>query len=258
MGNLPSYRICQIKPFSHVAIDLCGPFFLTVFRYRGAKVFKSYVCVFVCTATKAIHLEITQELSADSFLAAFKRFIARRGMVIACHSDNGTNFTGANNKIKELAKTTSEKLSFQWYFSPPSGPHFNGLAEAGVKSVKSHILRVVGEQRLSFEEFSTLLCQIESVLNSRPLCSQSSDPNDLILLTPGHFLTLEPLNSVIPESDFTHTKLNHLSRWQFIQRLHFEFWKRYSTEYLNTLQQRHKWYGDSGKIELNDLVLLKR
>lgn len=123
--------------------------------------------------------------------------------------------------------------------------------------VKSHLIRVVGDQRLSYEEYTTLICQIEAILNSRPLCSQSSDPNDLIPLTPGHFLTLEPLNSVIPEADLSHLNLNRLSRWQLIQKMQRDFWKRYFLEYVNTLQQRFKWADPAKEIEVNDLVLIK-
>ena len=93
------------------------------------------------------------------------------------------------------------------------------------------------------------------MLNPRPLSAQSSDPNDLIPLTPGHFLTLEPLNS-FPGEDLSNLKLNSLSRWQLIQRLHFDFWRRWKTEYLHTLQQRTKLVDPQTEIKLNTLVLL--
>lgn len=257
MSSLPIYRITQLKPFSYVALDFCGPFWVTPMRHRGAKKLKSYACVMVCTATTAVHLELTVDLSTESFIAAFRRFIARRGTVVFCQSDNGTNFVGAYNQLFELAKQASEKLYLKWKFSPPTGPHFNGLAEAGVKSLKTHLVRVVGEQIFSYEEMSTLLCEIEAVLNSRPLCSQSSDPNDLIPLTPSHFLTLGPLLPIIPEPDLSEIAIARLSRWQLIQKLQSDFWKRYSLEYLNTLQQRLKWVNPVEEVKLNDLVLIK-
>ncbi|XP_031359012.1 uncharacterized protein LOC116182608 [Photinus pyralis] len=225
-------------------------------RRRGLKANKAYVCVFVCNATKAVHLEVVSDLSAEAFIAAFRRFVARRGCVSHVYSDNATNFVGAHNIFIKNARLAAQELEIQWHFSPPSGPHFNGLAEAGVKSIKTHLLRVVGEQRLSLEEFSTLLCQIESLLNSRPICSHSTDPNDVSSLTPGHFLTIDPLNS-IPDPDISHLKLNTLNRWQFLQRLHAEFWKRWHVEYLNTLQQRSKWLDPGNPIKLNTLVLIK-
>lgn len=123
--------------------------------------------------------------------------------------------------------------------------------------MKSHLYRTVGTQSLTFEEFYTLLTQIESVLNSRPLCAISADPNDLQPLTPGHFLTLEPLKSDIHEPDLTDLKLNRLSRWQLIQRFQADFWNRWSTQYVHSLQERHKWIDRSPDTRLNDLVLIK-
>ncbi|XP_050301530.1 uncharacterized protein LOC126739765 [Anthonomus grandis grandis] len=257
MGNLPFHRINQLKPFSHIAIDFCGPFYVTPYRYRGAKVFKSYVCVFVCTIYKIIHLELTTTLSTEGFVSAFRRFISRRGTVTDCWSDQGSNFIGFKNQLVEFSKEASEKLLIRWHLGPPLSPHFNALAESGVKSFKSHFLRVVGDQKLTIEEMSTLICQIEAILNSRPLTAQSTDPNDLLPLTPFHFLTLEPLNSGIPDPDLSHLNINRLSRWQLIQKLHADFWKRFSFEYLNTLQQRHKWSNPSTPIKLNALVLIQ-
>lgn len=111
MADLPNFRISKLKQFSHVAIDFCGPFLVSMNRMRGAKYFKSYICIFVCTATKAIHLELTQKLSTDSFIAAFRRFISRRGMSHACYSDNGRNFIGAQNEFLQLAEKTSQALT---------------------------------------------------------------------------------------------------------------------------------------------------
>lgn len=126
-----------------------------------------------------------------------------------------------------------------WHFNPPSAPHFGGLWKAGIKSVKTHLSRIIGKHVLSYEEFYTLLTLVESVLNSRPLMPITSDIDDIQALTPGHFLTTEPLVS-IPYPDLTDLPLSRLSRWQLLQRLHHDFWKRYSQEYLHTLQQRSK------------------
>lgn len=256
MGNLPTSRVSQLKPFSCVGVDFGGPFTITLGKYRGAKTHKAYICLFVCFSTKALHLELVSDLSSDAFLAAFRRFIARRGRCSYIFSDCGTNFTAASKYIADLMKTAVETEKISWSFNPPSAPHFGGLWEAGIKSVKSHLFRTIGQQILTFEEFSTLLTQIEALLNSRPICSVSSDPNDLRALTPGHFLTLEPL-TVLPDKDLTHLKLNTLSRWQLLQRLHQDFWNRWHQEYLHTLIQRNKWNKHNSLTVPGTLVLIK-
>jgi len=217
---------------------------------------EGYICLFVCFATKALHLELVGGLSSEAFLAALQRFIARRGRCSHIYSDCGTNFVGANREILEMIENAAQSEKIIWHFNPPSAPHFGGLWEAGIRSVKSHITRVIGDQILTYEEFYTYLCLIESTLNLRPLTPISSDVDDINALTPSHFLTLEPV-TCLPTPDFTQTPLNRLSRWQLIQRLHWDFWKRWHKEFLHTLQQRSKWLNSCGTPEIGTLVLIK-
>ncbi|XP_074031851.1 uncharacterized protein [Leptinotarsa decemlineata] len=256
MGNLPSFRINQLKPFSCVGVDFGGPFFVTPSKGRGIKSQKAYICLFICATTKAIHLELVSDLTTQAFLAALRRFIARRGRCSRILSDHGTNFVGASRILTKLFKEACDIQQITWSFQAPAAPHFNGLSEAGIKSVKSHLIRIIGSQILTFEEFYTLLTQVEAILNSRPLYSMSSDPHDLSVLTPGHFLTQEPL-TVLPDPDLSHLRLNQLDRWQLLQKLHQDIWKRWHNEYLHTLQQRQKWLNKTNILSPGDLVIIK-
>ncbi|XP_008551818.1 uncharacterized protein LOC103574199 [Microplitis demolitor] len=98
----------------------------------------------------------------------------------------------------------------KWHFNPPAAPHFGGQWEAGVESVKHHLRRVIGEQLLTFEEMTTLLTQIEAILNTRPLCEITEDPDDLTMLTPGHFLIVEA-PYLLPEPMLEGEQINRLS-----------------------------------------------
>lgn len=256
MGNLPFPRITQLKPFSHVGIDFGGPFLITLTKTRGSKSQKAYICLFVCLTVKAIHVELCSDLSTDAFLAALRRFISRRGRIACIYSDNATNFHGANRQLLNNMRDASAEEAIEWRFNPPSAPHFGGIYEAGIKSVKSHLKRIVGDQILTYEEFNTVLVQIEAVLNSRPLCAVSLDPNDISALTPGHFLTLEPL-TCLPEPELTELKLGRLTRWQLLQRMHQDFWGRWKREYLHTLIQRSKWIDPTVPIVPGTIVILK-
>lgn len=257
MGNLPSYRVNQLKPFQCVGVDFGGPFLVTMSKGRGIKSTKAYICLFVCFSTKALHLELVSDLTSEAFLAALKRFIARRGRCTRIFSDGGSNFKGAQRELISYMKCAVEAEKIDWDFNPPSAPHFGGLWEIGIKSVKSHLYKLIGDQILSYEEMYTVLVQIEAVLNSRPLCPLSTDPNDLSVLTPGHFLTLAPISD-IPEPDLSNVSLNRLSRWQLITRLHQDFWKRWHVEYLNTLQQRTKWFTPrDSQLSVGQLVLIR-
>lgn len=127
----------------------------------------------------------------------------------------------------------------EWHFIPPGAPHFGGLWEAAVRSIKYHLLRVLGENAVSAEDFRTLLVQVEGCLNSRPLTPITDDPTDLEPLTPAHFLTGGPLQA-LPDPDLASIQLNRLNRWQLVQRKLQDFWRRWSTENLSQLQARNK------------------
>lgn len=268
MADLPSFRVNQARPFSKSGVDYAGPFHLRPIQPRSKTTIKAYLAVFVCCTTRAIHLEVVSSLSTDAFMAAFRRFTSRRGRPSDLYSDCGTNFIGADHEMKDFQRLilsqqhnteVANQLSnqgIQWHFNPPASPHFGGLWESGVKSVKYHLRRVVGLQRLTFEEMTTVTSQVEAILNSRPLTPESSDPDDLNALTPGHFLTGGPLNA-IPEPSVDHLNTNRLSRWQLLQQMTQSFWKRWSDEYLTRLQQRPKWMTGNRAIVVGDMVLIK-
>ncbi|XP_076392699.1 uncharacterized protein LOC143265299 [Megachile rotundata] len=268
MGDLPADRVVPARAFATCGVDYAGPFLIKeAGRSRVAR--KCYICLFVCFTTKAIHIELAVDLSTDAFLNCLHRFIARRGRCNTIYSDNGRNFLGARNELQELGTLLGSsshsrqiidslaKEHIDWRFIPPNAPHFGGLWERGVRSVKTHLKRVVGEQRLTFEEFYTILTQIEACLNSRPLSPLSHDPNDLDPLTPGHFLIGDALMA-LPQPDITNLNQGRLNRYQLIQQMVQHFWRRWQKEYLHGLQQRHKWKTNPSTIVKKDsLVLVK-
>lgn len=256
MSDLPRPRVSEVKPFLHTGVDYAGPFTISFGRRRGGATQKAYLCLFVCLATKALHLELVSSLSSDAFIAALRRFVARRGQCCHLYSDNGTNFVGANHQLITLVEQAAGVMEIKWHFIPPSSPHFGGLWEANIRSVKHHLKRVVGDQVLTYEELITVLHQIEAILNSRPLSPLSNDPNDLQPLTPGHFLLLAPCASV-PDEDFLSISLNRLSRWQLLQQLQQSFWHRWHKEYLHTLHQRHKWNDQTNPPSVGTMVIIK-
>lgn len=134
--------------------------------------------------------------------------------------------------------------NISWHFIPSRSPHFGGLWEASVKSVKYHMKRVVGNAHLTFEELGTVLVQIEAILSLKPL-------------TPSHFLIGRPL-AAIADPYMTNTNQSHLTNYQLIQKIQQDFWKRWSMEYLKYLQRRSKWTVQTANIKIGVLVLLHR
>lgn len=269
MAPLPEVRITPARVFSNCGLDYCGPFLVRPLVGRGTSV-KVYVACFVCMVSKAIHLEVVYDLSSQSCINALKRFIARRGRLVNLYCDNATTFVGANRELKELrAKFLQQFQSEIWNnycikqgitfnFIPARSPHFGGLWEAGVKSFKHHFRRVFGLKSLRLDEMTTVITQIEAILNSRPLTPLSNDPKDLTALTPGHLLIGEPMFS-IPEPDVTDTNVNRLNRLQDMRRSIQDFWRRWARDYISQLHQRSKWQTVVQRdLHQGALVLLKQ
>ncbi len=263
MGNLPVARVTASRPFLHCGVDYAGPFPVKLRKGRHVPVEKAYLCIFVCLSTKAVHLESVNNLTTDSFIAALERLSARRGVPATMYSDCGTNFVGANRILQQFLKNEQSRIASgyanrgtQWIFNPPAAPHQGGLWEAGVKAVKHHFKRVVGSSPIMLDQFQTLLCKIESCLNSRPLCALSADPTDVDALTPGHFLIGEAINA-IPEPDCRMVKENRLDYWNLVRQKSQHFWDRWATEYLTSLQQRFKWKHKRDNMQVGDLVVIR-
>jgi len=268
MGSLPVNRVTVSRPFSHCGVDYAGPVMIREGKRRNARNSKAYISIFVCFATKAVHIELVSDLTSDAFISAFRRFISRRGRPACMYSDNGSTFVGAHNQLKEVRdflnshRAQADIRQFlceqetTWNFIPPNAPHFGGLWEAAVKAAKYHMARIIGSAHLTFEEIQTVLAEVEAILNSRPLTQLSSDPSDLAYLSPGHFLVGTAMNG-LPCRDLCDINENRLTRWQRVNQIRQHFWKRWSTEYLHSLQERSKWKVSKGtQLKPGQLVLI--
>ena len=268
MAALPTARTTAGFPFEQAGVDFGGPFIIKDGHGRTQKTKKVYIAIFVCFTTKAVHIELVHQLTSSDFIATLKRFFSRRGQSAVIHSDNATNFRGADAETAKLVKQFNDQQNqaqivefcaergTSWKFIPPRSPHFGGIWEAAIKSTKFHMKRVIGNATLTFEELNTIVIQIEAILNSRPLMELSTDPNDSSALTPAHFLIGRPLSSM-PEPDLTLIKESRLDKWQRVQAIYQSFWKRWYKEYLSTLHQRKKWNGAPRIFKLNQIVIVK-
>lgn len=263
MASLPRNRVLVAPAFTHASVDYAGPFHIRLGNARKTTT-KSYVVVFVCQSVKAIHLELAEDLSALSFLEVFDRFISRRGKPCTILSDNGTQFVGASRIMnKDLEQWRSKEVQqhvashgVDWKFIVPGAPHHGGLWEAAVKSVKKHLLRVVGRQSLRYGSFATLLTRIEACLNSRPIISIFDDPETGTALSPGHFLIGRPLTARLQSPIAADIPENRLKYHQRFQRMLEHFWSRWSLEYLAQLQARNKWIHPHGNLKTDDVVAI--
>ncbi|UYV80892.1 hypothetical protein LAZ67_19002111 [Cordylochernes scorpioides] len=230
---LPTDRIGLGKPFEVTGVDLLGPLHLK----GGSKV---WVALFTCAVYRAVHLEIVRTLEANTFLLALKRFICRRGRPGKIYSDNGTNFSKANELLKRLDWGEIERQSsvkrIQWIFIPPSAPWWGGFWERLVRVAKGLLVRMLGFSKLNYVQLETALCEVESIINNRALSYISEDGQDLIPLTPQMFLQNNE-NNEFPELE--KIRANSFTRkYKILSKLNEELKQRFRKEYLGVLIQR--------------------
>lgn len=270
---LPVVRVSSdshqlIYPFAAVGIDYFGPLYVhtgpvTRSKKKNPTLHKRYGCIFACLRYRAVHIEIANDLSTDSFNNAVTRFVARRGPPRMIYSDNGTNFRGSETDVMKALKTwDQEKIgselqrkNIQWYFNPPAASHQGGVWERLIRSVRRILHSMVGEHLVNDGTLTTFLVEVEKILNSRPLTRVSSDPNDLDALTPNHILLLRHNPCSAPDEFQDSDKFQ--ARWKHDHLLANEFWKRSVKEYLPMLQERQKWLTRKPNFKAGDLVIMK-
>ena len=285
MGDLPSCRVTAPKfPFQHTGVVLFGPYMIK----SGRSVVKRWGVLFICMASRACHLDVVPDLSTDSFIQCYTRFIARRGSCCRyLYSDQGTNFKGCDSEFKSLLKATpaittahhdysnvdNDKLSqcmlhkgvdVVWKFNVAKNPHAGGGWERAIRTVKNVFscmlynglngLPAMKTRSPNDFEFITILCEIEAILNCRPITKLSNNVEDWRVLSPISILTGN-LHPDSPVHVFNKGDM-YRSNYKYVNAVAEQFWKRWLLMYVPWLQIRHKWCESSPNIRKGDLVLL--
>ncbi|XP_071836853.1 uncharacterized protein [Apostichopus japonicus] len=267
MSDLPVDRVESSPPFTYCGVDCFGPWLVK----EGRKELKRYGVLFTCMASRAVHLEVANSLTTDSFLNALRRFQAIRGPVRQLRCDQGTNFVGANNELlaalkemnqgvvsKSLVELGCDYIEFK--FNVPQASHMGGVWERQIKTVRcilDSMLHKLGTQ-LDDESLRTFMYETTSIINSRPLTTETLyDPLSLEPLTPNHVITLKSKILLPPPGQFDSADMYSRKRWRRVQYLLNVFWSRWRKEYLQNRQVRQKWCLPSVNIEVGDIVLIK-
>lgn len=261
---LPKYRVETSDPFQNVGLDYTG-----ALRTRGED--KVYILLFTCATTRAVHLELCDNMSSEEFLLAFRRFCARRSIPKLIFSDNAPTFLQASNYLKELNQDPNV-ISFlgekkcEWRTIPVNAPWFGGMWERCVGIVKAGLKAVVGRALLNKSELCTVLTEVEATVNSRPLTYVYTDLNEPLPLTPSHLLYGRSLTMFPPDhlsdEEITDPSLNTKStvtrRYQYISRIIADFRLRWINDYLLALRERNSnKHGRPTAPAVGDIVLIK-
>lgn len=238
MGDLPKARLTPHEPpFTYTGLDFFGPFHVK----RGRGTDKVYGCIFVCLTLRAIHIEDVGSLETDAIIRALRRFTCLRGAVKEIWSDKGTNFTGAEKEIGLAIQDLDQKLiqrslhekevewhshpSEKWHFQPPTASHMSGVWECLIRSVRKTMKAILGHPHafVTRETLRTVFTETVGILNSRPLCPSSDDPNNWEPITPSHLLQ-QRQGMALPPGAFQEEDLHSRKQWQRGQVLSNHLW----------------------------------
>lgn len=139
--------------------------------------------------------------------------------------------------------------------TPPASSHHGGSWERLIRSVRKVLNSTLNVQNLDEEGLHTVLCEVEAIINSRPITKASTDPNDLEALTPNHLLLLKTSPS-LPTGNYQEVDVYAHRRWKQVQYMSDLFWRRWVKEYLPQLQERQRWTGVKRNLIPGDIVLI--
>lgn len=243
---LPDFRVTEAPAFSQVGIDYAGPLFVKV----NGEMTKAYFCIFSCTVVRAVHLELVLDQTTSTFLNCFRRFCARRGTPRLVISDNAKTFKAANKMLHNLLSKNEvgeflTRKRIIWRYNLERSPWWGGHFERMIGTVKRCLKKVLGTAKLSQDELSTVLTEVESTLNSRPLTYYGEELEEQVL-TPSHLIIgrrISPLSENDNISLDSHDIAgggNWSRRFVYLTKKLNHFWTRWHKEYLLGLRETHR------------------
>jgi hypothetical protein len=156
---MPTFRVTASRPFQVTGIDFAGPFYAKG-KPNGRK---CYIALFTCAAVRSVNLELRSDLTTDTFLLVFQRFIGRRGLPHTIYTDSAQTFQAANKELAELwqalSATKTHRLIAQhgitWKFIAPRAARLGGWCERIVGTTKRCLRKVLGLSQATDEELAT-------------------------------------------------------------------------------------------------------
>ena len=225
MAPLPVHRVQQAPVFSTTGVDHAGPLYCSDANR------KFYILLFTCSVVRALHLELVDSLTVHDTQLAIRRFVARRGLPLVIWSDNARTFQAAKVEVQKYYGPFSP----DWKFILPRSPWWGGWWERLVKPVKAALKKSLGQRAVTRAELETSLHEVEACLNSRPLTFVGDEPDDVVPLTPGHFLTGRPAGLPAGLGDAQFSAVDLIARKEVLDEQLNQFWQRWTDEYVKNL-----------------------
>ena len=173
-ADLPDFRVQEQPAFSKVGVDFGGPIYIKEGVAENKMIKKSYFCIFGCTASRAIHLEVVTDVRTETFLNCLRRFTSHLGIPEMLITDNASTYKRANKLLIMLFKRREVQAylpnqCITWRYNLELARWWHGFYERHVGLFKKSLKKILGKALLTLEETMIVLCDTEGVLNSRPI-----------------------------------------------------------------------------------------
>lgn len=257
---LPPTRLSDLPPFTHTGVDYAGPLYL---KERGCKdAYKAYIALFTCASSRALHLELVPSMNSASFMNSLIRFVSIWGSPRYIISDNAKSFKKSAEDLnciitRSPTKEYLEDFRIVWLFYLEKSPWWGGFIERLVGSIKGPLRKILYRTFLCYDDMSTLVKQIQSIINSRPITYVYTDDVDEPL-TPSHLLIGKRSTQLpIPRNTVEDTDKPN----QYRENLKSKFQIKWKKEYLSELQDHHirtqKAQNKESYPTIGDVVIMK-
>ena len=260
MGELPTERTEPGPPFTNVGVDLFGPFHV---KERRSEL-KRWGVVFTCLYSRAIHIEVVDDISTDSFINSLRCLQAIRGPIKVLACDSGTNFIGAKNELhQELEKMVESRTKcylqehrIDFKVNPPASSHRGGAWERQIRTIRAILNNMLqsNSSRLDTTTLRTFLYEVMHTVNSRPLTVDNLCSPGEVVVTPNHLLTMKTRQLTDPPGTTTHSDMYSRLKWRRAQQLAKEFWLVWKNQYLANLTKRQRWECQKRNLSIGDVV----
>ncbi|KAH7718166.1 Pao retrotransposon peptidase family protein [Aphelenchoides avenae] len=218
---LPASRVNRFKPFSHIGLDNFGSYTVkdTINDHCAQR--KVWVLIVSCLTTRAIWMDVVPDMTAESFINAFKRHMASNGTPYSVICDNATNFVAGGEALRRVseqgrpvAQAEDVRRSLrqavrrrqlhevsaddpvegnsppivEFNHIPEYAPWRGATYERLIGNAKYCLKRAIGRKILTLDEFRTLIAEVTRAVNERPIAYMSDKVEDFTLLRPLDFL----------------------------------------------------------------------
>ena len=278
MSPWPRKKVAKCAPFTYTGLDYFGPLYIQGESSKG----RVWVCLFTCVTVRAIHLELIKDMTAEQFLLALRRFIARRGKPSQIIFDNAPQFKLAKTAISDKAwketisnhevQSYTANQGIEWNFIVELAPWMGGFYERLVGTVKGALKKSIGKICQTEKKLETFLTEAEAVINSRPLVYVGEDFDSGFSLTPVDFLNLNaksgvPIIEIHNPHDPDYGKKSPTDKlleiWAKGQQHLNSLWQVWKDDYLLNLRERSQTHVKGPRIQaaeepkVGSVVLLK-